>query len=547
MDTRSTGTRRRRSLWATRAVACSTTLSLLWAGGGLAVSHAQDSQVGASPSALVSEISSAQSRIDELDVVIGGLRESVNAALVDLHDSQSRAEQARRGAIEAKRRLEQAQSDVEEARKTVGEISRAQYRQQGAPSVIEGLTGSSAQQDLLDRSLYLRRQSEDTQATLDAAEKARAEAANEESTLRLAAENEERAAQAAQEAEASARAQLEKSQSELDTQLAARDAAVEQHAQAQQQLEQARPGTSAPAEPAGSAHEESAPAAPAPAPEVSQETVDTVREAVAEAAPEAPEPSKEQVEDAVKTATTLYSAEAGSGGSSEASSSSSSEIAQQASSIAAASALVGSSQAPHSSFDSPYDTSTADLIAAFSQGLTSALTELSSGQSTQLEQVLPDVPTSEQVTQNVTDTLEDSSTQGAFAPNTSKVETVIARAQSVIGTPYVWGGGDANGPTVGVDGGSLKGFDCSGLVLYAFAAAGISLPHYSGYQYQRGTQIDPSQAQRGDLLFWGPGGSSHVAIYLGDGTMIEAPQSGQTVQVSQVRWSGMSPKAVRLL
>ena len=93
----------------------------------------------------------------------------------------------------------------------------------------------------------------------------------------------------------------------------------------------------------------------------------------------------------------------------------------------------------------------------------------------------------------------------------------------------------------------MKGFDCSGLVLYAFAAAGVSLPHYTGYQYQRGTQVNPKDAKRGDLLFWGPEGSQHVAIYLGDGTMIEAPQSGQNVQISPVRWSGMADKAVRLL
>ena len=93
----------------------------------------------------------------------------------------------------------------------------------------------------------------------------------------------------------------------------------------------------------------------------------------------------------------------------------------------------------------------------------------------------------------------------------------------------------------------MSGFDCSGLVLYAFAAAGVALPHYTGYQYQRGTQVPVNEAQRGDLLFWGPGGNQHVAIYLGDGTMIEAPQAGQNVTIAPVRWSGMAPNAVRLL
>ena len=153
--------------------------------------------------------------------------------------------------------------------------------------------------------------------------------------------------------------------------------------------------------------------------------------------------------------------------------------------------------------------------------------------------LLPEVSTPDTVTEAVQETVQ--------AAGSASVEAVIARAQSMVGTPYVWGGGDANGPTTGVNGGSVSGFDCSGLVLYAYSAAGISLPHYTGYQYQRGTQVDPSEAKRGDLLFWGPGGSQHVAIYLGDGMMIEAPQAGQNVSVVPVRWAGMSDKAVRLL
>ena len=53
--------------------------------------------------------------------------------------------------------------------------------------------------------------------------------------------------------------------------------------------------------------------------------------------------------------------------------------------------------------------------------------------------------------------------------------------------------------------------------------------------------------QRGDLIFYGPGASQHVAIYLGDGQMLEAPSSGSTVQISPVRWSGMTEYAVRLI
>nr|WP_253668862.1 NlpC/P60 family protein [Streptoalloteichus tenebrarius] len=140
--------------------------------------------------------------------------------------------------------------------------------------------------------------------------------------------------------------------------------------------------------------------------------------------------------------------------------------------------------------------------------------------------------------------------------STGDVEAVIARALSQIGVPYSWGGGNAEGPTLGIrDGGvadsygdyAKVGFDCSGLMVYAFAAAGVSLPKYSGYQYLAGDHVPLDQARRGDMLFWGPGGGQHVALYLGDGTMVEAPYSGSSVRVSPVRYNGIQPYAVRVL
>ncbi|WP_031937467.1 NlpC/P60 family protein [Prescottella defluvii] len=136
------------------------------------------------------------------------------------------------------------------------------------------------------------------------------------------------------------------------------------------------------------------------------------------------------------------------------------------------------------------------------------------------------------------------------------IETVIDRGMSQLGVPYAWGGGNASGPTLGIrDGGVADsfgdfdkiGFDCSGLMIYAFAGAGISLPHYSGYQYTAGTQVAVSEMRRGDMIFYGPNASQHVALYLGDGTMLEAPQSGSIVKVSPVRWDGMTPYAVRMV
>ncbi|MFD6163395.1 NlpC/P60 family protein [Nocardia sp. NPDC060256] len=136
------------------------------------------------------------------------------------------------------------------------------------------------------------------------------------------------------------------------------------------------------------------------------------------------------------------------------------------------------------------------------------------------------------------------------------VETVVDRAMSQLGVIYAWGGGDEDGPTYGIrDGGVADsygdfnkiGFDCSGLMIYAFAGIGVSLPHYSGYQYNAGTRVPVDQRARGDMLFWGSNASEHVALYLGNGQMIEAPESGEVVRVTSVREGGIMPYAVRIV
>ncbi|BBX73826.1 NlpC/P60 family peptidoglycan endopeptidase RipA [Mycobacterium shinjukuense] len=127
-------------------------------------------------------------------------------------------------------------------------------------------------------------------------------------------------------------------------------------------------------------------------------------------------------------------------------------------------------------------------------------------------------------------------------------EYVIRRGMSQIGVPYSWGGGNAAGPSRGIDSGAnTVGFDCSGLVLYSFAGVGIKLPHYSGSQYNLGRKIPSAQMRRGDVIFYGPGGSQHVTIYLGDGQMLEAPDVGLKVRVAPVRTSGMTPFVVRYI
>jgi cell wall-associated NlpC family hydrolase len=128
------------------------------------------------------------------------------------------------------------------------------------------------------------------------------------------------------------------------------------------------------------------------------------------------------------------------------------------------------------------------------------------------------------------------------------IEYVIARGASQRGVPYSWGGGAVNGPSAGVDQDAGKiGYDCSGFTRYAYAGVGVLLPKYSGDQYNAGRHIAPSQAKRGDLIFYGPGGTQHVTMYLGNGQMLEASSAAGQVTVSPVRTAGMAPYLTRVI
>jgi cell wall-associated NlpC family hydrolase len=92
------------------------------------------------------------------------------------------------------------------------------------------------------------------------------------------------------------------------------------------------------------------------------------------------------------------------------------------------------------------------------------------------------------------------------------------------GDPYVWG---AAGPS---------SFDCSGLVRWAYAKVGISLPHFTGDQWNVGVHVGRNQLQPGDLVFFYPD-IGHVGLYIGNGLMVDAPDFGEVVQVQPVMWS----------
>ncbi|GLZ15381.1 hypothetical protein Acsp04_56160 [Actinomadura sp. NBRC 104425] len=102
---------------------------------------------------------------------------------------------------------------------------------------------------------------------------------------------------------------------------------------------------------------------------------------------------------------------------------------------------------------------------------------------------------------------------------TGKAAQALRYAMTKIGKPYVWG---AEGPNA---------FDCSGLVMWAYRQVGISLPHYTGSQWNAGTHISRDQLQPGDLVFF-YSDLHHVGLYVGNGKMLHAPQTGDVVKIA---------------
>ena len=121
---------------------------------------------------------------------------------------------------------------------------------------------------------------------------------------------------------------------------------------------------------------------------------------------------------------------------------------------------------------------------------------------------------------------KETSTSSAPSGNTSKGQAIVNTAKKYLGVPYVWGGT------------SPKGFDCSGLVQYVCSQNGISVPRVAASQKGAGKSVSRANLQPGDLVFFGNGGRiSHVGIYVGNGNMIHAPQTGDVVKISSINSS----------
>jgi cell wall-associated NlpC family hydrolase len=110
---------------------------------------------------------------------------------------------------------------------------------------------------------------------------------------------------------------------------------------------------------------------------------------------------------------------------------------------------------------------------------------------------------------------------GATAPD-STGERVVALAKQHLGTPYVWGGE------------SPGGFDCSGLMQWAYAQVGVDLPRVSTQQARAGREVSAAEARPGDLVFFERGKVDHIGMYAGDGRWVVAPKTGDVVKLQDV-------------
>ena len=118
---------------------------------------------------------------------------------------------------------------------------------------------------------------------------------------------------------------------------------------------------------------------------------------------------------------------------------------------------------------------------------------------------------------------------GGNVPAAGGAARAVQAAESQIGVPYRWGG---ESPGVG--------FDCSGLTQWAWGQAGVGIPRTADAQYHAVTRVSLSSMEPGDLVFWGSGGyADHVGIYVGNGDVVHAPSSGETVRIQAIWGNGL--------
>ncbi|AEF40366.1 Putative Rpf-interacting protein [Hoyosella subflava DQS3-9A1] len=477
---------------------------------------------------LIDELATKEAELANLDAEIATVRQQANKALVDLEHAQNEATRAEDEASAARALLEEASQSIREAQERYDAFVHHNYVQGGPADSLELFAGALGPGEVLDRAHLRNVVGLSQKSAIEALERARAQMANQDSSARLARDQARTAASQAQTAREAAMAAFGTALERQQQAVGERERLARERTAAQALLQAARDAVEG-LQGQRRAHDSWA-AAAAQEPAAAEGNADAA--GVAEN-PEITAPLEEftpqENTDPIGPVDTTER-------------------------IAAAPAGVPST----GSMDAARQE--ANLLADLDLGRL-VDTILASGSMGSLESFTPPraVPPSTPPpgSQNPPPSTGDPG-GGDPIPSTraQKIDAVVNRALSQVGVPYAWGGGNANGPTLGIrDGGVadrhgdyLKiGFDCSGLMVYTFAGVGISLPRFSGYIYNAGTKVPVAQMERGDMLFWGAGGSQHVSLYIGNGQMVEAPFSGATVRVVAVRWSGIQPFAVRMI
>lgn len=442
--------------------------------------------------ALVADVAEANQRLEEIGARVQIEQESVNKAIVEVQEAREAAAAAQHQVDASHQEVEQATAAISDAQRKFDTFAAAAYVNGPSASLVMARTP----EDLIATSTAGQALAISSQQVMNGLRRAQTEVVNKDSAARLAKQKADEAVDSAQHSQDAAVEALTRAQATFREQQAEIDRVAAERKAAQRKLEEARQWS-------------------APAPAMS-ETATVSKEAGV--LPQAAAPGVPGTGDRWDPASGVGPA--------------------------------ASVKVPYGK-PSEWDLTLPAIPSAFLSGDPVAI----------INAVLQIAMNSMQVTQDLgkqflqklgilkpTDT---GITNGGGIPlvyGNQAIEYVIRRAQSQIGVPYSWGGGNAAGPSRGIDSGAnTVGFDCSGLVLYAFAGAGIKLPHYSGSQYNMGRKIPSAQMRRGDVIFWGPGGSQHVAIFLGNGQMIEAPYTGSFVKISPVRTSGMTPFVVRYI
>ena len=484
---------------------------------------------------LVNQLTAAQAALDQLNSQVALKKELANKARVDLDTAQqAAAAAAATDQASAQQQVTVAQQQIDKARRQVDQLAAGSYQQGSTVGSFSAYLGSASPEDVLARAQLLDAVSSSQLGVMDTLQRARTQSANADS-----------AARAAKQRADDANAQAEQAKRSADG--ATRDAVQAQQAQAAQAqqlefnrnkaqyaLDQAR-GAVAGLQGQRQAFEqwdaqrraEEAAAARAAAEEAARE------QAAAEAAMR-----QQQAEAAVRQQQAEAAARQQQAQAAARQQQAQAAARQQQAEAAAAEAQAAAAEARAAAAGRLQDAQAAAAVRQQQATAAAAAAQRASAPS-----YVPAIPSGD-------------GGGGGGNSATGDAQTVINRALSRLGTRYSWGGGNASGPTIGVQDGGVAdsygdyysvGFDCSGLMTYAFAGAGVHLPHFSGYQYTSGTHIPLSQMQPGDMIFYGPGGDEHVALYMGNGKMIESPESGEVVKISSVRYGGIAPYVTRVL